>query len=332
MSRVPVLEWLSVSCRDGAVRLAWRWAGGSLVEVRALRSMQWFCDSPEAHVDGDWGQELLYEGRAGDVVDRLASSSEDVFYTVFARKGAKSRWRRPLRVCVRKAGYEPPPLGISASGATAGAELYAPGRLIDGRYVEVGGDREAPPLVDGWRQWGLFLVPIATLGLLMGFLTGVDHRIITVAALALAAVWRLLYGLQPDLRRFFQYLKAVAVVNGMVWLAALLFWFFARMLAGLTTVTISGSILYRWLYPILLLAAMAGVWLFMSRALDEAGRPTRRPAFVVLAGLLVLAALWAPLACGVAATFALFSLGRAPIALRVERSAQARAQVSARRR
>jgi len=329
---VPVLEWLSVSCRDSAVRLAWRWAGSSPVEVRALRSSQWFCDSPDAHVTGDWGQELLYEGRAGDVVDRGASDNEDVFYTVFARKGPRSRWRRPLRVCVRKAGYEPPPLGLSLSGSTAGAKFYAPGRLIDGRYVEVSGDREAPPVVGGRREWGLVVVPLATLCLLMGFLAGVDHRLVTVVALALAAGWRLLDGAQPDLRRLLRYLKIVALVGAIFWLApVLLFGFFAGALGA--TGMVSRSILILSLYPLIVLAAMVGVWLFMGRALDDAGKPTRLRPFAVLAALLVLAAVAAPLACVLAAVYALVGLRRAAVARRAgraERTAETQAQCEAR--
>lgn len=304
MSRVPVLRELSVSCLDASVRLAWRWAGSSPAEVRALRSTQWFCDSPDAHTDGDWGQELLYEGRAGVVIDSRADGRDDVFYSVFAREGPKGAWRRPLRICARKNGYEPPPLGLSLSGSAAGAELYAPGRLIDGRYVEIGGDYEAPPVVGGSREWGVVLVPAVTVGLLAGFLMGIDVRIITVAALGIAACWRLLEGARPDLGRFLHYLKIVALVDGFFWAAALLFSFFVAMLP--TTVRISGSILIFWLYPLLLLAGMAGVWLFMGRAVDATGKPTRPVPLAVLAVLLVAAAIAPPVACVLAALFVLY--------------------------
>ncbi len=331
MSRVPVLRELSVSCQDATVRIAWRWAGGDGAQVRALRSTQWFCDSPDAHIDGDWGQRVLYEGDADSVVDPASDDTQDTYYSVFARRGPQAPWRRPLRVCVRKAGYQPPSLGMSLSGSTAGAELYAPGRLIDGRYVEIGGDHEAPPAVGGSREWGLVLVPAITIGLLMGFLMGVDVRIITVAALAIAACWRLLDGARPDLRRFAHYLKIVALADGVFWAAALLFSFFAAMLSTQTTVRISASILLFWLYPILLLAGMAGVWLFTGRALDASGKPAHMRPFAVLAGLLVLAAVAAAVACALAAVFALYDLRRAAVALRADRTAEMQSRRSVRR-
>jgi hypothetical protein len=321
LPRVPVLRELRVSCRDATIHLAWRWAGDAPPQVRVLRSSECFCDSPDAHVTGEWGQELAYEGAGRQLVDAQADCGHDVFYSIFARRTARGPWRSPLRICVRKAGHEPPALGASAVAGATAAAFYAPGRHIDGRYVEISGDQEAPPMVGGSREWLLVAVPAATIGLLVGFLRGFDAGLLTVAALTIAAGWRLLEGVQPDLRRFLVYLRLVAVVDGVFWLAALLFSFFVASLP--TTVSISGSILLFWLYPLLLLAGMAGVWLFMGRALDDGGKPKHPKPFLILAGLLALAAVLPPVACVLAGGFAVYDYRRAVQAISDQQAAHA---------
>ncbi len=282
MSHIPVLRGLRVSSQEASVHLGWGWAGARPPLVRVLRSMECFCESPEAHRTGEWGQELLYEGHGSQLLDAQASRSQTLYYSIFARARARAPWRHPIQVCVRKIGYEPPALGVLAAEGSPAASLYAPGRLIGERYVEITGSEEAPPVVGGSRDWLLLVVPIATLVLLSGFLRGMNVRLLTTAALALAACWRLLDGVHPDLRRFLAYLRVVALVDVLFWLAALLFSFFVAFLPA-SQVQIKGSILLFWLYPLLLLAAMAGVWLFMSRALDDQGRPVRPLPYLGLA-------------------------------------------------
>lgn len=149
----------------------------------------------------------------------------------------------------------------------------------------------------------------------MGFLRGVDVRLLTVAALALAACWRLLDGAHPDFRRLLAYLRAVAVIDGFFWAAALLMSFFVSILPA-SQVRVSNSVLLFWLYPLLLLAGMAGVWLFMSFALDGQGRPAHLVPFAVLAAVLGAAALLPAAACALAAAYAVWECVHARRAMR----------------
>ena len=299
-----MLRELRVSCKDATVHLAWRWAGDSPPHVRVLRSAEWFCDSPDAHLAGEWSQELAYEGEGRELLDAQAGPQRDLFYSIFARRGTRGAWRRPVRICVRKIGCEPPALGVSPGAGTAANELYAPGRMIGDRYVEISGSQEEPPMVGGSREWLLVVLPAATIGLLMGFLGGLDVRLLTVAALGLALCWRLLDGAHPDPKRFLTYLRVVAVVDGFFWVAALLILFFVYVLP--TDLVVDNSILLFWLYPLLLLAGMAGVWLFAGRALNDEGRPVRPGPLAVLVGLLALAAVLPPVACALAGAFAVY--------------------------
>ena len=328
MSRVPVLRGLRVSCRETSVHLGWQWAGAS-THVRVLRSTECFCESPDAHAAGEWGQELVYEGRGGQLLDAAAGPDHDLFYSIFAR--GHGPWRRPIHVCVRRVGHQPPDLGVLAAEGSLTAAKYAPGRLMGDRYVEIAGEDEAAPVVGGSRDWLVFVVPVVTLALLTGFLRGVDWRVLTVAALAIAACWRLLDGLQPDLRRFLAYLKVVAVIDGMFWAAALLISFF-RTLAPSSAVQVDHSVLLFWLYPLLLLAGMAGVWLLMSRALDDRGRPIRPLPYLALAALLGLAAVLPPLPCALMAVFGIYDSVRSTRQLRRQRAAHLAELQASRRR
>ncbi len=331
MSHVPVLHGLRVSCREASVHLGWQWAGGSPPQVRVLRSTECFCESPEAHTTGDWGQQLSYEGNGGQLLDAAADPACDLFYSVFARASDRAPWRRPVRICARRVGYQPPDLGALATEGTQAAARYAPGRLMGDRYVEISGAEEAPPVVGGSRDWLILVMPVVTIALLTGFLRGMDVRVLSAAALAIAACWRLLDGLQPDLRRFLAYLKVVAVVDGMFWAAALLVWFFSSFLPA-SQVKVDGSVLLFWLYPLLLLAGMAGVWLLMSRALDERGRPTRPLPYLVLAGLLGLAALLPPLPCALIGAFGVSDYVRSTRELGRQRAAHLAELRASRRR
>ena len=53
---------------------------------------------------------------------------------------------------------------------------------------------------------------------------------------------------------------------------------------------------------------MVGVWLFVSLALDDRGRPARAYPFAVLAGLLGLAAVHPTYACAAAAVYAVLGI------------------------
>ena len=322
MSRVPVLRELRVSCNGATVHLAWRWAGDSPPQVRVLRSAEWFCDSPDSHLTGEWSQELVYEGEGRQLLDAQACSERDLFYSIFARRGRRGAWRAPVRICVRKTGYEPPALGVAPGAGTAADELYAPGRLIGERYVEISGSQEEPPMVGGSREWLLVALPAATLGLLMGFLGGLDVRLLTVAALGLALCWRLLDGAHPDLKRFLAYLRVVAVVDGFFWVAALLILRIAAVLP--TDLRINNSILLFWLYPMLLLTGMAGVWLFAGRTLNDEGHPTRLGPLALLAGLIALAAVLPPVACALAGAFAVYDYVHTVRATREQQAARLR--------
>ena len=330
MSRVPVLRGLRVSCREASVHLGWRWAGDRPPQVRVLRSAECFCESPDAHSAGEWGQSLVYEGGGDQLLDAAADPARDLFYSIFGRARAGRPWRHPVHVCVRRLGYDPPPLGLLATEGSETAARYAPGRLMGDRYVEISGETEAPPIVGGSRDWLIFIMPVVTLALLTGFLRGVDWRLLTVAALAIAACWRLLDGLQPDLRRFLAYLKVVAVVDGLFWAAALLIFFLSSFLPA-SQVRVAGSVLLFWLYPLLLLVGMAGVWLLMARAFDELGRPTRTWPYLVLAGLLGLAAVVPPLSCASIGAFGVYDAIRSTWELK-RRQATRLAELRATRR
>ena len=329
MSRVPVLRELKVSCYDASVHLGWRWAGRA-AQVRVLRSTECFCDSPESHLTGEWSQDLIYEGSGSQILDGHAARDHDVYYSIFARRGARGAWRRPIRVCVRKAGHQPPALGRDDVEGGLAAALYAPGRVIGDRYVEIAGSEEPAPAVRGARGWLLIVVPAGTLGVLMGFLRGVDVRLLTVAGLALAACWRLLDGAQPDFRRLLAYLRVVAVVDGFFWAAALLVSSLISILPA-SQVRVSQSVLLFWLYPLLLIAGMAGVWLFMSFALDGRGRPAHLVPFVVLAAVLGAAALLPAAVCALAAAYAVWEYVHARLTIRKGHAARQAALAGARR-
>ena len=330
MTRVPVLADLQVSCHNGAVHLGCRWAGDQRVHLLILRSHEWFCESTDAHLRGDWGQQLIYEGESRQVIDRQAGTDEDSFYTIFARRPKARQWRHPVRLRVHKAGYEAPQLGLPGGTYAAATQHYAAGRFIDGRYVEITGDDEAEPAIHGSRDWLLLIIPAVTLGLLMGFLTGLDARVITPVALSLAACWRLLDGRQPDLRRFLGYLRVVAAVDLGFWAAAALFFLFASNLP--TDLTINGSILLFWLFPLLLVAGMGGVWLIAGRLLDDTGRPTMGWWLAVVGGAIALGFALPPLGCALAASLGLREYVRAARAANAARVARVRALREERRR
>ncbi len=296
MSRVPHLRGLHVDCAAATLRVSWEWAHPSTPQVRVLRSVRCCCGSPDDHVAGDSGQTLVHEGVEAGFADDAASEDEDLFYTVFARRGSRGPWRRPVWVRVRKAGYRPPDLGLPLSGdGAAAAARYAGGSLAGERFVEVEGDAEAAPAVEGPRDLLTLAIPVATMVMLGGFLVGVDARIITAGALALAIAWRLADGAEPDLRRFRTYLAIAAAAALFVFLATALIYFFAGALGATEGIGIYAWQLLARLYPVLLVVAMAGIWVFGGRLSgDSVGR---RWWWALAVGLVALGALIPVAAC-----------------------------------
>jgi hypothetical protein len=150
VARVPQLARVGVEAAEDWVRFEWAWRGSRRVEVRVLRSEEWFCDSPDAYVDGSWVQRPAYVGDAAGFADRGVATDRDVFYSLFARYPGK-RWRTPVRVRVFAAGHEPAALGLPASGRE-----WRPPEVADGhRRVDIDGDHEYERLVAALLPDGL---------------------------------------------------------------------------------------------------------------------------------------------------------------------------------
>jgi hypothetical protein len=297
MSRVPVLKGLRVDCGLAAVRISFAWARASTPQVRVLRSTRCSCESPDAHLADDSGQTLAHEGRQLSFVDQRAPQDEDLFYTIFARRGSRAPWRRPISLRVHRCGYQPPALGLPPAGPSVAAEeRYAQATLAGKRFVEIEGETEAAPVIAGPRDLAGLAITVATIPVLACFLVGVSPRLITAVALALAITWRLTEGEQPDLRRFLTYLAVPASAALLVFLAGSLFLFFASAL--LTAVVIRPAHVLSYLYPILLVAAMAAVWVISGRLARDS--ESRRWWWGLLAGLVALGALVPIVGCAMA--------------------------------
>ena len=163
------------------------------------------------------------------------------------------------------------------------------------RFVEVEGDAEAAPAIEGPRDLLTLAIPVATMVMLAGFLVGVDARIITAGALALAIAWRLADGAEPDLRRFRTYLAIAAAAALFVFLATALIYFFASALGATEGIGIYAWQLLARLYPVLLVVAMAGIWVFGGRLSGDA--VGRRWWWALAVGLVALGALIPVAAC-----------------------------------
>jgi len=288
MSRVPILQGLRVDCRRAAVRISFVWARASSPQVRVLRSTRCSCGSPDAHLAGDSGQTLVHEGRQPDFIDQPAPDDEDLFYTIFARRDSGAPWRRPIWVRVHPRGYQLPALGLPSSGPSAAAtERYAQAELAGERFIEIEGETEAAPAIDGPRDLVSLAITVATIPALACFLVGVDPRIITAVTFALAIAWRLSDGEQPDLRRFLTYLAIPATAALFVFLAGSLILLFSSNLP--TSIVIHPAHVLSYLYPILLVAAMAGIWISSGRL--ERDSKSRRWWWGLHAGLVALGAL-----------------------------------------
>jgi len=144
VAHVPRLENIHVSAAGKQVTFEWKWSGVGAVEVRVLRSDQWYCDDPEAYVDGSWGQGLAYEGQAGRYVDDSADPESELFYSVFAHFH-KGEWRPPVQVRVFREGQDAEAAGPPESGDEWQTTAVAKGH----RPVEVGGNVEETPLGGG---------------------------------------------------------------------------------------------------------------------------------------------------------------------------------------
>ena len=150
MARVPRLSHMRVKAAGEVVQFVWTWSGGRPVEVRVLRSEEWFCESADAYVDGSWAQRPAYAGDAGGFADRGIATDRDMFYSVFARYPGKS-WRAPVLVRVFAVGHEPPALGLPPSGV----EWQSP-QVADGhRRVEIDGHHESDRVVAALMPDGL---------------------------------------------------------------------------------------------------------------------------------------------------------------------------------
>ena len=319
VSRVPILRGLRVDCGLAAVRISFAWARASTPQVRVLRSMRGSCGSPDAHLAGESGQTLVHEGTQLGFVDEPAPEDEDLFYTIFARRGPRAPWRRPISVRVHRRGYQPPALGLPPSGPNdAAVERYAQATLAGERFVEIEGQTEEAPVIDGPRDLAGLAITVATIPVLGCFLVGVDPRIITAVAFALAITWRLTDGEQPDLRRFLFYLAVPASAALLVFLAGTLFLFFASALP--TAVDIRAAHVLTYLYPVVLVAAMAAIWVTSGRLARDS--KSRGWWWGLLAALVALGAL-VPIA-GCAVAIAIGSLEYRSVAREWQRQAQER--------
>ena len=265
MTGVPVLQELHVECLGATLRMSWKWARPAAPTMRVMRSSRCACGSPDEHLSGESGQTLVYEGAQAGLVDLSAPQDDDLFYTVFARRrDPHASWRRPVWVWVHRRGYQPQALGLPSSGdSTAIADHYVRETLAGERFVEIKGDTEDAPAIQGPRDLVHIAIPIALVVALACFLMGVDRRLITVVALTLAIGGRLTDGERPDFRRFLTFLAIPAAATVFIFLATAIMYFFSANLP--TALDIRPSQLLAPLYPAVLLVAVAAVWVFSGR-------------------------------------------------------------------
>ena len=96
--------------RDGCFTIAWDYPGSTLLEVRILRSLQGFAETPD---DGPGAeQELVYRDVTGSFRDTCPDAALPSFYTVFAR--------HPGGEWVRWGEYSPAGDPVSAGGSSGG--------------------------------------------------------------------------------------------------------------------------------------------------------------------------------------------------------------------
>ena len=281
MARAATIENVKAKPGAEAIRLSWDWRGRGSRVVRALRSAEWYPETPHDAQTRAFDAALAYEGDASGFADVALRPGAEYFYALFTRE--KDGWSRPVHVHVWT--------------------------IADGHAAEVYGDRAAAaPVRDPVALDTALLLPFACVAAtVLALVSGsvVSHGVSVAAAIALTAVWRRREEPDAPVSTFLRWQIVPLAVT-------VILWSFGGIL-GLFTQDSSllGKTAAAFLRTFVTLGGLSGVWLYTTYTFIEPLRSDERrralllwapplvalalPDVVLLAAAIVAVLLWSML-------------------------------------